>query len=150
MKLSTLLLIMIALQFSLMLYGGTSYTSYAGNSTETGTNSTALWTFATHPYDWRLLGLISWQEYLAAGVIGMVVIVGSLVIGKTDLMVFAPAVAVFIGFCIPIAGLWTAINSEIGYFGDASWLIASVICAPLGILSFVTVFNWWRSASDIS
>lgn len=138
MKLSTLFMIMVALQFTLVMFGE-------------GISETPLYILVTHPTDWSALGFVSFLGLLAGGILTSVAIVGTLVFGKNDLAVFSGAVAVFIGFCYPVASLWNVINKEVGYFGtEAAPYIASAFCAPLVILSFITIVNWWRSASDIS
>jgi len=151
MKLSTLLMIMVALQFTLMMFG-------------IGIESTPLILFVTNPVDWTGLGFINF--FLGtAGIVTAAVIVGSLVFGKNDTAIFASAVAFLIGCCVPIFTLWNTIKSEVGYFGSSCvtvgsisnpfsmcsniW-IASVAVSPLAILSIITILNWWRSASDIS
>jgi hypothetical protein len=150
MKISTLLMIMVALQFTLMLFG------------EDWSN-TPLILMVTNPFDWASLGFIGFFGYLAGGVITTAVIVGTLVFGKNDLVVFSGAVAVFAGCCFPIVSLWMVIYKEIGYFGEdctistltnpaicSSAIIASIFTAPLLILSVITIVNWWRGASDIN
>ena len=137
MKLVTLLMIMAALQITLYIFGE-------------GLSETPLWLLITTPFDWSALGLINFFQLAAGGVFTGIAIVGTLIFGKNDLAVFGGAVAVFIGCCFPITTLWGVIAREIGYFGESAWLISTVICAPLIILSMITIINWWRSASDIS
>lgn len=146
MKLSTLLMLMAALQFTLMMFGE----SYS---------ETPVWLLVTTPFDWSTNSFINFFQLLSGVALVGAAIVGTLVFGKNDLAVFGGVVAVFVGCCVPISTLWVVINKEVGYFGTqcpanggicSSALVASLICAPLAILSLITIINWWRSASDIS
>lgn len=150
MKLGTLLLIMAALQLTLILFGERY-------------DDTPLMILVLSPFEWSALNFFLFFGLLTGSVAGITALVGTLVFGKTDLAVFAGAVSVFIGCCIPILNLWSVINREIGYLSNncvsfvsgeisicSNQFIASLVVAPLAIGALITIINWWRSASDIN
>jgi hypothetical protein len=142
MKLSTLWMIMVALQFTLVVFGYINY----GN--------TALFQFILNPTDWSGTTLLFSFVGIATA-LASIALVGSVIFGKTDTLIFAGVVGSFISFCIPIGTLWQVIAGEIGIFGNETVrgiainnLVASVIVAPLAILSIATILNWWRTTGE--
>jgi len=142
MKLSTLWMIMVALQFTLMAFGNIAY------------EDTALFTFILSPTDWSGTALLFSFVGIAAALAG-IALVGSVIFGKTDTLVFAGVVSSFVSFCIPIGSLWQVIYREIGIFGvesvqgiTMSAYAASALVAPLAIISIVTILNWWRTTGE--
>jgi hypothetical protein len=142
MKLSTLWIIMIALQFTLLAFGNIAY------------DQTALFQFILSPFNWSATTLV---VFLGATALTLVstALVGSIIFGKTDTIIFAGVVGSFISFCVPIGSLWQVIAGEIGIFGNETIrgiainnLIASVLVAPLAILSIATILNWWRTTGE--
>lgn len=131
MKIETMFLIILALQINIMLFG-------AGV-----THNTPILGFIQNPTDWNNLSFIA----VLGGAIAIALVggsyVGSLILGKTELSVFAPLAAVFISWAIPLVSLWQLIYEEEYLFGPDRWLIASVFTLPLGILAFFAVLNWW-------
>jgi len=142
MKLSTLWVIMVALQFTLMAFGNIAY------------GDTALFTFILTPFNWEADTLIVFLGATALTLISTA-LVGSIIFGKTDTIIFAGVVGSFITFCVPIGSLWQVIYREIGIFGvetvqgvTMSGFVASVLVAPLAILSIATILNWWRTTGE--
>lgn len=139
MKITTLFLVIIALQFALMLFGSAK------------SDDTAIFGFINNPTNWGNTTFILMFGVLAAGITLAGAFVGSLIFGKTDLMVFAGATVTLIGFCIPITSLWQLIYQQTGLFGSTytSGFIASIITAPLAIFAIFTIIGWWRSNSEM-
>lgn len=131
MKLATMFLIIIALQFNIIIFG-------AGQD-----HNTAIFGFIENPTDWSNSTFITlFGMTLAALSIGFV-FVGSILGVKSDLAILAPLATVFISWAIPIASLWQLIYEEDAIFGGANSLMASIIVAPLVILAVFSVVNWW-------
>lgn len=139
MKISTVFLIVIAIQFSVMMYGSSVQ------------QNTALFGFIQNPTDWSNTTFITMFGLVAIGIAG-VVFVGAMIFGKTDTMIFASTTMILVGFAIPITSLWQLIYEERGMFGGsavASGYVASLLVAPLIILAIFSIINWWRGNSEM-
>jgi hypothetical protein len=145
MKLSTLILLVIALQFSLVLFSGNPATAHT---------NTAIFGFIQNPTNWNNTLFITLfgttVALLAAGAL-----VGS-VFFKPDVVVFAGLVTSFISWCIPIFSLWQLIYDgtqstfpDLGINAANGWIFASVATAPLAIVAIFTVIGWWRGNSEL-
>jgi hypothetical protein len=134
-KLSTVFLIILAIQFNILIF-------------DSGYNhQTAIFGFIQNPTSWSNTLFISLFGATAVA-IALGAMVGSFFI-KPDIMVFSGFVAIFISWCIPIASLWQIIYEETSIFGSASGLIASIIIAPLAVLAIFTIIGWWRGQSEM-
>jgi len=131
MKIETMFLIILALQINIMLFG-------AG-----ATHDTPILGFIQNPTNWNNLTFIA----VLGIAIGVALIggsyAGSLIMGRTEIAVFAPLALVFISWAIPLVSLWQLIYEEVELFGPETWLIASIFTFPIGILAFFAVLNWW-------
>lgn len=132
MKLSSMFLIIIALQFNIMLFG--SGVVHEDNK---------IFGFVTNPTNWSNTTFILLFGVTAAGVITGGAIVGSYLGIKSDLAILAPLVVVFISWAIPLASLWQMIYEEEYLFGSANTLVASIFVGPLALLAVLGVLNWW-------
>jgi hypothetical protein len=114
-------------------------------------NHTALFGFIQNPTDWSNTIFILLFGSVLSGIILAGAFVGSLIFGKTDLMVFATVTTTLLTFCIPITSLWQLIYEEIGLWGSnaVGIYMASLITAPLLILAVFTIINWWRGNSEL-
>ena len=147
MKLSTLMMIMIAIQLVTLLFGMNH-------------SNTALFGFIQNPTDWSNNVFLIIFGTIAAGVTLVGAFVGTFIYGKTDLMVFAGAILVLLGFMVPVASLWQTIYGEIILPNEScvisAWkenctggFVASLFTAPLAILAVFTIVNWWRGNSEM-
>lgn len=140
MKIATLFLIVIAIQVSLLMFD----MSYQ--------EDTALFGFVKNPTNWSNTLFITLFGLAAAGITLAGAFVGSMIFGKTDIMLFAGMVATLIGFAIPITSLWQLISGEVGLFGGniaAAQFTATILTAPLLLLAIFTIVNWWRGNSEM-
>jgi hypothetical protein len=137
MKLSTMFLIIFAIQFNVLIFAS-SYN-----------HDTLIFGFIQNPTDWSNSALILVVTSIAAGAALTGSYIGSLIIGKNDLTVFATVIGLFISWASPITSLWQMIYEEVNLFGTASGLIASIFVAPLIIIAFFAVLGWWRGNSNL-
>lgn len=132
MKLATILLLIVAIEFSILIFD-------AGHGSDT-----ALFGFVQNPTDWSNAVFILVFGAVAAGLSLVTAVVGTLIFGRSDTIIFASLVPVLISWCVPLASLWQLIYEETGVFGDANTLIASIIVAPLIVLAITSILTWWR------
>jgi hypothetical protein len=147
MKLSTLFLIMLAIEFSIIIFSEGTYV-----------DNTPLIGAALNPHVWSDTIMFATVGLIIAGAIISGSWVGSVFYGKADIMIYATLVGVMILWLVPIVSLFDLIynnisatlgTSEIGMAGisiGGARLIAGLICAPLIVLAFTTTLNWWRTA----
>lgn len=145
MKLSTIILIVIALQFSIVLFSGDPDTAH---------QDTAIFGFIQNPTNWNNTLFITVFGLSIAALAGAA-IVGS-VFFKPDIVVFALLIEGMISWLIPIASLWQLVydgtQSTFADFGinpANGWILASITVAPLAILAIFTVIGWWRGNSEL-
>lgn len=136
MKLSTLFLIIFAIQISFIVFDARDI------------SNTALFGFIKNPTDWSNTVFITVIGLIAAGAVMAGSFVGSFIFGKTDIMIFAPFISVMITWMIPLASLWQLISEESGVFGDANWVVASILTAPFLVYAFWSTLNWWRATGE--
>lgn len=153
MKLTTMFLIIIAIQINLLIFdsqtSGTTYTPISVNGTQTANvSSSALFEFVSNPSGWSDSLFITLFGLTALSLVGAAAI-GS-VFFKSDIIVFAPLVAVIITWLIPITSLWNLIYRETDLFGTSAALFATVITAPLVIIAIFSVIAWWRGNSELA
>ena len=146
MKISTVFLIIIALEFSIIMFNQGAYV-----------DETPFLTNVLNPTLWGSSSL--WMIFVTLA--GVAVVAGSyagqIIMGKNDLAVFALFVSgSVITWMAPIATLWRMVytdglfpTSDVAFAGvnvSANSLIASILVAPLIILAFWATLNWWRTA----
>lgn len=154
MKLSSLFMIVVAIQFSIMLFAsGNSYTNCTpgGNALNSTSGCTAIFGFINNPTNWSNTYLVAAVLALMAGVAFTGSFVGTFLFGKQDLMVFGFVVSGFATCMVPIASLWQLIYEQSSMLGNngISAFIASVVTAPLLIIAIFTLLGWWRGNSDM-
>lgn len=128
MKLSTSFLIIIAIQFNLIIFGE-------------GTNSfsnTGLFSSIISPQNWTNAPVVIALFLLIGLVIASGTVVGSFVFGKSNTILFAGAIALFLGWMVPITTLFTMIYKE-NIFGVTSVVNMSSTCPSIPYLGNLSV-----------
>jgi len=142
MKLSTIFLIIIALQFSLILFSGNPDLAH---------QDTSIFGFIKNPTNWNNTSFITFLG-VSAAMLAAGALVGS-VFFKPDILVFAGMITTFISWAIPIGSLWQLIyDASINTFGATTgnaWVFASLFSTPLIILAIFTIIGWWRGNSEL-
>ena len=151
MKLTTMFLIMVALQFSIFMFSeGT--TTYA---------SSELTTVVLNPTDWGNWHTNPFFILLAVGIglVGIAAAAGFITGFKTDTMLFSSLILIIVGWATPIVSLYQVIAKETlfgtqevvfqGISMTANQLIASMVSAPLILLGAFSIWGWWRSNSEM-
>ena len=148
MKLSTIIIILIILQASILLYDQVYSDDY--ELTSYGSNETALWNFVTDPTAWSNTDLLKVFASLTAvaGVIG----VGVYLVTQSDTALFFGVFTFFLGFgTIPIVSLYQVFTRNVSFFGCSSMpctpaiLVWSLTGGILAILYVLAVLEWWSN-----
>ena len=136
-NLTKLLLITVAITIVLTMTGAAEI---PGN---------AVYNLLTNPGSWGTSSMIDVINNLMTLVGGTLVIVGTLLPGRHDLMVFAGLSAVFLSFGVGFIELFNIIQAESEEIlgGGGTW-IATIFTAPLVTTYFMTVLSFWRSRAD--
>lgn len=136
MKISTLFIIILVIQLSFIIFDARTV------------EDTPIFGFIKNPTNWSSSLLIT----IIAGIAALAAIsgtwVGGLIIGKTDVVIFGGFVAVMILWMTPIASFWNLLYEEVGLFGDANWIVASILTLPLCVYAIFTTLNWWRTTGE--
>lgn len=151
MKLATAILIIGALQFSLIIF--------SGQYVENGTGSLP-WESFFNPTSWQ--SMLFWT--IIAGLVATIAFagsyIGSFVFNKPDLVIFGGLMAIFIGWMTPIVSLWRLISIEgFGNINDSCIncgfnllstgnLVGAIAIFPFIIMMFMTLLTWWRSTFE--
>jgi hypothetical protein len=123
---SKLLMVVFGIQLVLVIFG---FTDIPGN---------AMYTFLQNPTAWDSTLFMSFiTDLLTLASIGAIV-VGSLVIGKSDLLIFAGLIGLFVSFGIGLAGLFSVIEAS------SSTVVAMLFVSPIIIIYLVACLKAWR------
>jgi len=110
---------------------------------------TSVYQLLTNPTNWGASDIISLLNDLTIAAGGTLVIVGTLLPGKHDLMVFAGLATVMLTFGIGFGELFILIqaDAEAIFAGGGKW-IATLFVSPIVAIYFMTVISFWRGRSD--
>lgn len=174
MKLSVMIVILMAIQVSLMLfyttvsvdntdaipnlYNGSNVSiDFDGNGTEITTAK--FFQFIADPTQWSsstfMIALVAFIVLLAATGVR---IFGSTLV-SSDTVRFSPIFLIVFGLgSIPIVGLWGLISNEVTSIACetaavscfASWMIAFLFTMPLTVMWFLACLTHWRTGSSTS
>ena len=123
---SKLLMVVFAVQLILILLG---FADIPGN---------AMYTFLQNPTTWNSSLFMSFlTDLLTLASIGAIV-VGSFVIGKSDLLIFAGLIGLFVSFGIGLAGLFSVIEAS------SNNAVAMIFVSPLIIIYLIACLKAWR------
>jgi len=163
MKLATMLLMVMALQFSIFMFSeGTLLQNPSTSITVIGQNVSApnLLGLMLEPTNWAnsFVLLLIVGITAAAAVAGSYV--GSFFMGKQDIVIFGTFAAVCVSWAIPLVSFWQMIFKE-SLFGTATIQVAgltienganavfaSIFTTPLLILALISVLSWWRTTAE--
>ena len=121
-----LLLVVFAIQFTLTILG---FIDIPGN---------AMYQFLINPTDWDSTLFVSFiTDLLTLASVGAI-IVGSIIIGKSDLFIFAGLTMLFLSFGIGLAGLFTVIMAA------SNITVAIMVVSPIILIYLVTIIKFWR------
>ena len=148
MKLSTIILILIVIQASIIMYDQVYSDDYEIPSY--GSSKTIIWNFVTDPSDWSGTELLLYFASLTAvsGLIG----VGVYLVTKSDTALFFGVFTFLLGAgAVPITSLYNVFERNVGFFG-----CSSIPCTPailawaltgglLAILYILAVLEWWSN-----
>ena len=167
MKLSTMIMLLMAIQVSLMVFyttvdlGSTSAIPIVYNGSNVSVNTTGgnittamFYQFISDPTEWTssafMIALIAFIVLMAATGIR---IFGSTLV-SSDTVRFSGLFLVMFGLgSIPIGGLWVLISGLVTPLacavGDVScflpWMIAFLCVMPITVLWFLSCLTWWRT-----
>ncbi len=148
MKLSTIIIILVILQGSILLYDQVYSEDFTVPSY--ASNETALWDFVTDPSSWSDTQLLTVFASLTAvaGLIG----VGVYLVTQSDTALFFGVFTFLLGFgSIPIGSLYNVFMRNVEFFG-----CSEIPCTPaifawaftggiLAILYVLAVLEWWSN-----
>jgi len=146
-KMTTLILLMIAIQATLFIFAGTDPVS------------TAIWQVATNPFDWSGLSFFGSIVLVASGIGLGGLIIGSVIGIKTDFMVFSVLVAGLITLGAPIIALASTLQAHASSMFcpgvdpailacPFATIFTALTTGPLAIYYAMTVVAWWRGRTD--
>ena len=147
-RLTGLLILLVAMQATLILFEGTT------------PETTAIWSVVTAPWEWGALGIIIEIAAIAATLYGATVLIGSVLGIKTDFMVLAVLVATLFGFGAVLAQFSGVIGKyacnifcEVGDLDVAAttwttcpaavWFVA-ITAGALSLYYIFAVLDFWR------
>ncbi len=136
-NLTKLLLILVAIY---IVFQMTGVVELPGNS---------IYQLLTNPTNWGVSDIISLLNDLTIAAGGTLIIVGTLLPGKHDLMVFAGLATVFLTFGVAFGELFIIIqaDAEAIFAGGGVW-ISTLFISPMIAIYFMTVISFWRSRAD--
>lgn len=136
-NLTKLLLILVAIY---LVFQMTGVVDLPGN---------AVYKLLTNPTSWNTSDIINLLNDLTIAAGGTLVIVGTLLPGKHDLMVFAGLTTVFLTFGMGFAELFIIIQAraEDVIVGSGTW-IATLFVSPMVAIYFMVCIGFWRGQAD--
>lgn len=113
------------------------------------TTPNEMYTLMTSPSEWSGTSMIALLNSTLTAVGAGLVIVGTILPGKHDLVVFGGISVVLLSFGVALKELYTllAVDAAI-LFPSGGAMIATLFITPLIVIFFMTVISFWRGRSD--
>jgi len=130
MKLLNLLLLLVAIELSLIMFLGIT------------TPSSSLVSLATNSQNWSNLALINQLQLIIAGLGTAVIIVGLFVGAKSDFLIMAPLVTVLLTYGATFYQVYQVIIQHSQF--NSNNYIAIIAITPFIIAYVYTLIKFWR------
>ncbi len=127
MEMTKLLLVVLAIHFSLMFLGIADFPG------------TSLFEFVTNPGDWDTAGFLSAIISDITLLIGIGFIVAGTIATRSDIFLFAGMASLFISFGLPLAELFILVSAQ------TNSILATVLVSPMILIYILACVAWWRS-----
>jgi hypothetical protein len=122
----------------------------AGGLLTSSTGTMACWISIVNGGNIQKCSLFSSGLLVISGFTAGAIVVGLFATGKIEQAISAGLAFGLIGFLIPsIASYYQILNNGLNsIFGSISMYIALILVAPLVVMCFFIIYDWWRSASS--
>ena len=113
------------------------------------TTPNEMYDLMTNPEGWSGSSMFTLLNGALTAIGAGLVIVGTLLPGKNDLLVFGGLSIVFLSFGAAFAELFTLIAADAeAMFTGGGNIIATLFVSPIIVIFFMTIISFWRSRAD--
>lgn len=155
-KILSLFFLVVAIQAALFIFdakpapvdNSLTFNQSGGFLNETiTTNQNALFELFYNPNKWDQLSIFQLIGLLSLTVAGAGIFAGTFFF-KSDLLVFASVISIFISWMSPLAQIALLLQRD-NYFGDATGIVSSIVAFPFFLMAVYHSLAWWRGNSEL-